>query len=86
MTLAPYAVDTPWRVLSKSYIEHCHAAGIQVFSDVPSFVDVAGYRQAIEWDIDLIQTDHPCACGVPWNWWLLSRRRVEGRGALHVDH
>lgn len=58
-TLAPYAVDTPWRILSKSYIEHCHAAGIRVFSDAPFLVDVEGYRQAIEWGIDLIQTDHP---------------------------
>ncbi len=58
-TLKPYAVDTPWRVLSKSYIEHCHAHGIQVFSDAPFFVDVQGYRQAIEWGIDLVQTDHP---------------------------
>jgi glycerophosphoryl diester phosphodiesterase len=58
-TLAPYAVDTPWHVLSKSYIEHCHAAGIRVFSDAPFSVDVAAYRQAIEWGIDLIQTDYP---------------------------
>jgi glycerophosphoryl diester phosphodiesterase len=59
VTLKPYAVDTPWPVVSKKYIDHCHAAGIQVFSDAPFFVDVKGFRQAIEWGIDLIQTDHP---------------------------
>lgn len=57
--LKPYAVDTPWHVLSKAYIDHCHAAGIQVFADAPFTVDVKGYRKAIEWGIDLIQTDHP---------------------------
>jgi glycerophosphoryl diester phosphodiesterase len=57
--LRPYAVDTPWPVVSKKYIDHCHAAGIAVFSDAPFFVDVKGFRQAIEWGIDLIQTDHP---------------------------
>ncbi len=58
-TLKPFAVDTPWRMLSKAYIDHCHELGIQVFSDVPSNVDIDGYRQAIEWGIDLIQTDYP---------------------------
>ncbi len=58
-TLKPYAVDTPWHVLSKQYIDGCHAAGVQVFADAPFTVDVKGYRQAIEWGIDLIQTDFP---------------------------
>jgi len=58
-SLKPYAVDTPWRVLSKQYIDHCHSSGIQVFADAPLFVDVNGYRQAIEWGIDTIQTDQP---------------------------
>jgi glycerophosphoryl diester phosphodiesterase len=57
--LKPYAVDTRWNVLSKQYIDHCHAAGIQVWADAPGNLDVAGYRQAIDWGIDLIQTDHP---------------------------
>jgi glycerophosphoryl diester phosphodiesterase len=57
--LKPYAVDTRWNVLSKPYIDHCHAAGIQVWADAPGNLDVAGYRQAIDWGIDLIQTDHP---------------------------
>lgn len=58
-SLRPYAVDTRWNALSKAYIEHCHAAGIQVFADAPFFVDVKGYQRAIEWGIDTIQTDHP---------------------------
>ncbi|MBI2825118.1 MAG: glycerophosphodiester phosphodiesterase [Planctomycetia bacterium] len=57
--LAPYAVDTPWRALSKDYIDHCHARSIRVFSDAPSGIGVDAYRQAIDWGIDLIQTDHP---------------------------
>ncbi len=58
-SLRPYAVDTRWTALSKQYIDHCHAAGIQVFADAPFFVDVKGYRRAIDWGIDVIQTDHP---------------------------
>jgi glycerophosphoryl diester phosphodiesterase len=58
-SLRPYAVDTRWNALSKAYIDHCHAAGIQVFADAPFFVDVKGYQRAIEWGIDVIQTDHP---------------------------
>ena len=57
--MQPYAVDTRWNVLSKAYIDHCHAAGIQVFADAPFSIDIKGYRQAIRWGIDLIQTDHP---------------------------
>jgi glycerophosphoryl diester phosphodiesterase len=57
--LKPYAVDTPWNLVTKPYIEHCHAAGIQVFADAPPFVDVQGYKRAIEWGIDLVQTDYP---------------------------
>jgi glycerophosphoryl diester phosphodiesterase len=57
--LQPYAVDTRWTALSKEYIDHCHAAGIQVFADAPFYLGVDGYRQAIRWGIDLIQTDHP---------------------------
>jgi glycerophosphoryl diester phosphodiesterase len=57
--LKPYGVDTRWNVLSKEYIEQCHAANIQVFADAPPFIDVGSYRRAIEWGIDVIQTDHP---------------------------
>jgi glycerophosphoryl diester phosphodiesterase len=55
----PYAVDTPWRSLSRQYIEHCHAAGVRVFSDAPGGTDASAMRQAIGWGLDLIQTDEP---------------------------
>jgi glycerophosphoryl diester phosphodiesterase len=58
-SVQPYAVDSRWNALSKAYIEHCHAAGILVFADAPFNINVNGYRQAIQWGIDLIQTDHP---------------------------
>jgi glycerophosphoryl diester phosphodiesterase len=57
--LRPYAVDSRWTALSKQYIESCHAAGIQVFADAPFGTPVKAYQQAIEWGIDLIQTDYP---------------------------
>jgi glycerophosphoryl diester phosphodiesterase len=55
----PYAVDTSWKLLSAEYIAHCHELGIKVFSDAKGDTTINGYRQAIEWGIDLIQTDHP---------------------------
>jgi glycerophosphoryl diester phosphodiesterase len=57
--LRPYAVDSRWTALSKQYIDYCHAAGIQVFADAPFGTPVKGYQQAIDWGIDLIQTDYP---------------------------
>ncbi|WP_157368646.1 glycerophosphodiester phosphodiesterase [Zavarzinella formosa] len=58
--LKPFAVDAKWAILSKDMIDKCHAAGIQVFSDSLGWHEsVKDYRQAIEWGIDLIQTDHP---------------------------
>jgi len=57
--LAPYAVDTPWKLLSREYIEHCHDLGIKVFSDAKGDTTVDEYARAIELGIDLIQTDHP---------------------------
>jgi glycerophosphoryl diester phosphodiesterase len=57
--LAPYAVDTPWKLLSPEYIEHCHSLGIKVFSDAKGDTAVDDYRHAIEWGIDLVQTDYP---------------------------
>jgi len=58
-TVQPFAVDTPWRSVSKPYIDHCHAAGVQVFSDAPYGVTVEAFEQAIGWGIDLVQTDYP---------------------------
>jgi glycerophosphoryl diester phosphodiesterase len=57
--LAPYAVDTPWKLLSADYIEHCHSLGIKVFSDAKGDTTVEEYADAIRWGIDLVQTDHP---------------------------
>ena len=58
--LKPYGVDADWDILSQDLIARCHAAGIRVFSDALGRHErVADYLQAIEWGIDLIQTDHP---------------------------
>lgn len=58
--LKPYAVDAAWTILSAEMIERCHAAGIKVFSDaLGRFESVSEYQKAIEWGIDVIQTDHP---------------------------
>jgi glycerophosphoryl diester phosphodiesterase len=58
--LKPYAVDTSWDILSKELIDRCHAAGIKVFSDaLGKHETIADYMKAMDWGIDLIQTDHP---------------------------
>lgn len=58
-SLMPYAVDASWRILSKELVERCHAMGILVFSDAPDEAPAAEYRRAMDWGIDLIQTDRP---------------------------
>ncbi len=56
----PYAVDANWRILSKEMIALCHAKGIKVFSDALGlFESLEQYRKAIDWGLDLIQTDYP---------------------------
>jgi len=56
----PYAVDSEWDILSQDMIAQCHAAGVKVFSDsLGKHERVEDYLQAIDWGIDLIQTDHP---------------------------
>ena len=56
----PYAFDASWEILSAELIARCHALGIKVFSDgIGAHESVEDYRRAIEWGIDLIQTDHP---------------------------
>jgi glycerophosphoryl diester phosphodiesterase len=56
----PYAFDTSWGILSKELIERCHGLGIKVFSDAMGGHDtVEDFIQAIDWGIDLIQTDRP---------------------------
>jgi glycerophosphoryl diester phosphodiesterase len=56
----PYAVDVNWNILSKQLIDDCHQRGILVFSDALGLHETPQhYLQAMEWGIDLIQTDHP---------------------------
>lgn len=58
--LHPYGVDVDWGILSRELIARCHTAGVKVFSDaLDDHERIADYRQAIEWGIDVIQTDHP---------------------------
>jgi glycerophosphoryl diester phosphodiesterase len=56
----PYAVDANWDALSKELIAQCHQAGVRVFSDaLGKHEKIEDYSQAMDWGIDLIQTDHP---------------------------
>jgi glycerophosphoryl diester phosphodiesterase len=58
--LRPYGVDVDWDILSRELIARCHALGIQVFSDALGPNErIEDYLQAIDWGIDVIQTDHP---------------------------
>jgi glycerophosphoryl diester phosphodiesterase len=58
--LKPYAVDAKWNILSRELIARCHAQGILVFSDaLGEHETLKDYLQAMDWGIDLIQTDHP---------------------------
>ena len=58
--LKPYAVDAKWDILSKDLIARCHEAGVKVFSDaLGRHETIKDYLQAMDWGIDLIQTDHP---------------------------
>jgi glycerophosphoryl diester phosphodiesterase len=56
----PYGVDARWSILSKELIDRCHARGIRVFSDALGLHEtISDYTRAMEWGIDVIQTDHP---------------------------
>lgn len=56
----PFAFDAAWTILSKPWIDHCHALGIKVFSDaLGSHESVEEYQRAIRDGVDVIQTDHP---------------------------
>jgi len=58
--LKPYAVDAAWDILSRELIDRCHRAGILVFSDaLGDHERIEDYLQAIDWGIDLIQTNYP---------------------------
>jgi glycerophosphoryl diester phosphodiesterase len=56
----PYAVDANWRILSRELIARAHQAGIRVFSDaLGPHESIERYNEAIDWGIDVIQTDYP---------------------------
>jgi glycerophosphoryl diester phosphodiesterase len=58
--IAPYGFDTDWSILSAELIAKAHKAGIQVFSDAMGANErIEQYQKAIDWGIDVIQTDHP---------------------------
>ena len=58
--LQPFGVDAVWEILSKELIARCHALGIKVFSDaLGAHERIEDYQQAMDWGIDVIQTDHP---------------------------
>ena len=58
--LKPHAVDADWDILSRELIARCHAYGIRAFSDaLGQHERIEDYQKAIDWGIDLIQTDHP---------------------------
>ncbi len=58
--LAPHAVDASWKSLSRELVKQCHEQNIRVFSDALGlFETIPSYRQAMEWGVDVIQTDHP---------------------------
>jgi glycerophosphoryl diester phosphodiesterase len=58
--LKPYGVDAKWEILSSDLIARCHAAGVKVFSDsMGAHERIEDYLKAMDWGIDVIQTDHP---------------------------
>lgn len=59
--ISPYGFDTNWSILSQELIDKSHKAGILVFSDslANEHEKVEQYLKAIEWGIDVIQTNHP---------------------------
>jgi glycerophosphoryl diester phosphodiesterase len=58
--LAPDAVDASWKSLSRELVKKCHMRKIRVFSDALGLHEtIPSYRQAIDFGIDVIQTDHP---------------------------
>jgi glycerophosphoryl diester phosphodiesterase len=59
-TVKPYGFDVDWSILSKELIDHCHARGVKVFSDALGLHEtIEQYRRAMDWGIDVIQTDYP---------------------------
>ena len=59
-SLKPFGVDADWNILSRELIARCHAAGVIVSSDaLGDHEHIADYQQAMDWGIDIIQTDYP---------------------------
>jgi len=59
-SVQPYAFDTAWDILSSELISRCHERNVKVFSDAMGEHErIEEYLQAMEWGIDVIQTDHP---------------------------
>jgi len=57
-TICPYAFDVPFQSLNETTVDYIHGKRIKVFSDLLGKDDhPASYRKAVEYDIDLIQTD-----------------------------
>ncbi|HBZ70023.1 MAG TPA: glycerophosphodiester phosphodiesterase [Deltaproteobacteria bacterium] len=55
-----YGIQAPWRILSKELVEQSHARGTRVFFDsLDSPETVPVYRQAMDWGVDVIETDRP---------------------------
>ena len=52
----PKVIAAVWRHYSKSFVEKCHAAGAIVIVDES---DPSCWEDAIAWDSDGVQTDHP---------------------------
>ena len=59
-SVRPYAFDASWEILSEELIRRCHELNVKVFSDAMGEHErVEEYLRAIEWGIDVIQTDCP---------------------------
>jgi glycerophosphoryl diester phosphodiesterase len=57
--LKPYAFDVSWKILNENLVQHIHEKKVKVFTDVLGLLDnQTNYQKAIDWKVDLIQTDH----------------------------
>ena len=60
--IIPYAFDVPFQELDETTVAYIHAKGLKVFSDLLGKDDNRNaYRKAVEYGIDLIQTDDVAA-------------------------
>ncbi|HME72150.1 MAG TPA: glycerophosphodiester phosphodiesterase family protein [Myxococcota bacterium] len=76
--LGPYGVEAPWRLLSKELVEQSHARGVRVFFDsLGSPETVPVFRQAMDWGVDVIETDHPAQ--------VLRAAELEVADAKHLE-